>query len=82
MEDYKFRVDFLEEAKEFLDCLDGKTREKIFYLFAFWDKADKIDAIVISTHGLIKKTNKVPKNEIERAERLREKYFNEKTSKK
>ena len=87
MESSKFRVDFLEEAKEFLDCLDEKTREKIFYniwkarssndkelfkklqdeiwefrtkfnkfyyrLFAFWDKADKIDTVVISTHGLI-----------------------------
>ena len=29
---------------------------KTYYrLFAFWDKSDKIDTIVISTHGLIKK---------------------------
>lgn len=29
--DYRFRVDFLEEAKEFLDKLDEKSRDKIFY---------------------------------------------------
>lgn len=29
--DYKFRVDFLEEVKEFLDNLDDKTRQKIIY---------------------------------------------------
>ena len=46
-------------------------------LFAFWDKSDKQDTIVISTHGVIKKTDKTPKVEIERAELLRLKYFNE-----
>ena len=48
------------------------------HLFAFWDKMDKNDTVVISTHGLIKKTDKIPKIEIERAEKLREKYFNHK----
>ena len=53
-----------------------------YRLFAFWDKSDKIDTVVISTHGLIKKTDKIPDSEIKRAEKLREKYFNEKMSKK
>lgn len=44
-------------------------------LFAFWDKSDNKDTIVISTHGIIKKTDKTPKVEIERAESLRVKYF-------
>jgi phage-related protein len=113
MDDYKFRVEFLEEAKEFLDGLDEKARDKIVYniwkvrsindkelfkklqdeiwefrtnfnkthyrLFAFWDKTDNTDTVVISTHGLIKKTDKIPKSEIERAEKLRVKYFNEKS---
>ena len=85
----KFKVQFLEEAVEFLDNLDEKTRDKIIYnitkaqrtndnelfkkltgeiwefrtlfkktyyrLFAFWDKTDKTDTLVISTHGLLKK---------------------------
>ncbi|WP_132222478.1 type II toxin-antitoxin system RelE/ParE family toxin [Albibacterium bauzanense] len=39
---------------------------------------DKRNTVVISTHGLVKKTDKIPRSEIEKAERLREKYFNEK----
>jgi phage-related protein len=112
MDDYKFRVVFMEEANEFLDGLSEKARDKVFYniwkarsitdeelfkklqdeiwefrtkfnktcyrLFAFWDKTDKTDTVVISTHGLVKKTDKTPQNEIERAENLRKKYFNEK----
>lgn len=112
MEKYKFSVQFLEEAKEFLIKLDEKSREKILYniwkvrstndkelfkklqddiwefrtkynktyyrLFAFWDKTDKSNTVVISTHGLIKKTDKIPKTEIDHAKKLQEKYFDEK----
>ena len=112
MNDYKFRVIFLDEAKEFLDGLDEKPRNKIIYnvwksrssnnnelfkklqdeiwefrtlynksyyrLFAFWDKSEKDETIVISTHGIIKKTGKTPKSEIEKAERLMEQYFKKK----
>jgi hypothetical protein len=49
-----------------------------FRLFAFWDKENKNETIVISTNGLIKKTDKIPKSEIEKAEKLRERYFNQK----
>jgi phage-related protein len=114
--DYRFRVDFLEEAKEFLDKLDEKSRDKVFYniwksrsvndrelfkklqdeiwefrtlysktyfrLLAFWDKEEKTDSVVIAAHGLIKKTGKIPKSEIEKAERLRQKYFKDKRKKK
>jgi hypothetical protein len=34
--------------------------------------------LVISTHGFIKKKSKVPDNEISKAIRLREQYFNAK----
>ena len=47
-------------------------------LFAFWDKSDKQDTIVIATNGFLKKTDKPPIAEIEKAEALRVKYFNEK----
>jgi len=55
-----------------------KYNKAYYRLFAFWDKTNKIDTVVVSTHGLIKKTDKIPKSEIERAEKTREKYFNEK----
>jgi phage-related protein len=47
-------------------------------LLAFWDKADNKETLVIATHGFIKKVDKVPTNEIDRAVRLREKYFKNK----
>jgi len=47
-------------------------------LLAFWDKSDKTRTLVLASNGFIKKTQKTPKNEIERAERIREKYFEEK----
>jgi len=114
--EYRFRVEVLEEAKEFLDGLDAKTRQKIIYnfwksrsvidkelfkkleneiwefrtlynkmyyrLFAFWDKTDKEDTIVIATHGIIKKTDKISKSEIDKANRIRMKYFDNKKEKK
>lgn len=44
-------------------------------LLAFRDKSNNKETLVIATHGFIKKADKVPTNEIERAVRLREKYF-------
>ena len=50
--------------------------QKLQYrLFAFWDKRDKKETLVISTHGIVKKTSKVPKSEIKKAEQIRKEYF-------
>lgn len=46
-----------------------------YRLFAFWDKTDRTETLVISTHGIVKKVDKVPKAEIEKAEMIRKKYF-------
>lgn len=46
-----------------------------YRLFAFWDKSGGTDTVVIATHGLIKKTGKTPQGDLEKAERLRKKYF-------
>jgi len=106
----KFNVIFLEQAIDFVEKLDSKTRKKIYYnidkskfvndpklfkklqgeiwefrtkysetnyrLFAFWDKTENTNTVVVSTHGIIKKTSKVPKSEIEKAEKIRREYFN------
>lgn len=50
-------------------------------LLAFWDKSDNKETLVIATHGFIKKGDKVPSNEISRAIRLRDKYFNNNSKK-
>lgn len=108
----RFKVQFLQEAADFLESVDSKTREKIIYnirkaqvisdselfkklnneiwefrtlsnkqyirLFAFWDKTNNTETVVISTHGIVKKTGKTPKADLEKAERLRQEYFKEK----
>jgi phage-related protein len=44
-------------------------------LLAFWDKRNNKNTLVICTHGFIKKTDKVPKGEIEKARQLMKLYF-------
>jgi len=55
-----------------------KFLTKHIRLLAFWDKTEKTETIVVATHGFVKKTQKTPKTEIERAEKIREQYFKEK----
>jgi phage-related protein len=50
-------------------------------LLAFWDKTEGKETLVFATHGFMKKTDKVPANEIERAIRIRVKYFESKLKK-
>ena len=81
---YKARV---SNDKELFRKLKGEIWEfrtlfnKTHYrLFAFWDKSEKRDSVVISTHGLIKKTDKTPQGELEKAETLRKLFFKQKTA--
>ena len=52
--------------------------KKYIRLFAFWDRDDGNDTIVVGTHGIYKTTAKIPKSDIDRAKRIRSKYFNNK----
>jgi phage-related protein len=105
----RFDIEILEDAADFLDKLDEKSRDKVIYniwkakfstdnelfkklkgeiwvfrtlfnkthyrLLAFCDKTDETQTIVVSTHGFVKKTGKVPQSEIDKAERIRKQYF-------
>ena len=53
-----------------------------FRLFAFWDKTGQMETLVISTHGIIKKTDKTPVADIAKAEKLRSLYFERKHNEK
>ncbi len=55
-----------------------KYRTTEYRLFAFWDKRYGKNTLVIATHGIIKKTQKAPKAEIDRAMRIRDHYFSQK----
>ena len=107
-----FEVAFLPDAIEFLENLDDKAREKIFYnikkvqfindsdlfkklndfiwefrtlyngkayrLFSFWDETDGEGALIIATHGILKKSQKTPPKEIKKADKIRTQYFDNK----
>lgn len=47
-----------------------------YRLFSFWDTEH--DTLVIATHGIVKKTQKTPKSEIDKAEKKRKEYFENK----
>jgi len=53
-------------------ALYNKTHYRIF---AFWDKAENDETLVFATHGLIKKTARIPEKEIEKAKLIRAYYF-------
>jgi len=80
---YNIQKAQVSNDKELFKKLKGEIWEfrtlynKTHYrLFAFWDKTGNTETVVISTHGLIKKTDKMPLGEIEKAENLRKQYFN------
>ncbi len=62
---------------EFRTVFGGKQ----IRLLAFWDKDSKKDTLVFATHGFIKKVDKVPSNEIERAVNIRDRYIKSKGKK-
>ena len=49
-----------------------------YRLLAFWDKSDRMDTVVVATHGIIKKMDKIPQSDIDKAERIRKLYFEQK----
>ncbi len=107
-----FEVAFLPDAIEFLESLNDKAREKIFYnikkaqfindsdlfkklndfiwefrtlyngkayrLFSFWDETDGGGALIIATHGILKKSQKKPPKGIKKADKIRTQYFDNK----
>jgi phage-related protein len=58
-----------------------KYRRLHYRLLSFWDKTDKTETFVVATHGIIKKTSKVPKNEIDKAKSIMKLYFDQKNKK-
>jgi len=53
-----------------------------YRLFAFWDKTDTGNTLVVSTHGTVKKRRKVPESEVLKAKQIRIQYFKDKENKK
>ena len=49
-----------------------------YRIFAFWDKTERKNTLVIATHGIIKKSDKPGKSEILKAKAIKNKYFDSK----
>ncbi len=53
-----------------------------YRVLAFWDKEGPVDTLVIATHGFVKKTQKTPQKEVNKAISIRELYFKNKQNNK
>ncbi|HRE52116.1 MAG TPA: type II toxin-antitoxin system RelE/ParE family toxin [Flavitalea sp.] len=64
------------------DIWEFRTKYKNlqYRLLAFWDKTQPEDTLVLATHGIIKKTDKMPSKEIEKANEIRKQYLLQKRS--
>ena len=65
------------EGTEGLFEIRIKVGSNIFRIFCFFDEGD----LVILLNGFQKKTSKTPRNEIEKTERLKQKYYEDKSNK-
>ena len=72
--DPKFFKKLTSEIWEFRILFSGIQ----YRLLAFWDKENKSETLVFATHGIIKKTSKVDKKEIDKAENIRNVYLKNK----
>lgn len=78
----------IKNDKTLFKKLEGEISEfrtlfnkKQLIFFAFWDKTEKSETLVLATHGIIKKTGKIPKKEFEKTEKIRQLYFKQKNEK-
>ena len=58
-----------------------KYKKTYYRLLSFWDKTNANRTLVVATHGIIKKTDKIPKAEIEKAKAIMKQYFDQKSKK-
>lgn len=72
--DPKFFKKLTNEIWEFRTLYSGIQ----YRLLAFWDKEDKTETLVFATHGIVKKTSKVSKKEIDKADKIRANYLKNK----
>ena len=79
------RASFLLDPETFKKLADTDIWEFRTYfnkqryrVLAFWDKTQPIDTLIIATHGFVKKTQKTPQKEINKALSIRDLYFRSK----
>jgi phage-related protein len=73
--------ELFKKLTEFLWEFRTLYEKKYYRLLAFWDKTDKTEILVLAMHGFIKKTKKIPKSELNKADEIRRAYFELKSKK-
>ena len=75
-----YKGEWFKKLKDSDGIFEFKERglDKFYRIFAFWDKTLESKVLIIGTHGINKKSNKTPKKEIEKAEKIKRLYFNNK----
>lgn len=75
------KASFINDPKLFKKLQDEIWEFRVKYkglqirLLSFWDKRDNKNTLVVSTHGFVKKTGRVPKGEIDNAIAAMKQYF-------
>lgn len=92
-QDFKTRKKIFQNLNRSKESLDPKLFKKLngeiwefrtrfngmqYRLLAFWDKSQNKETLVLATHGFKKKTDKVNKREIKKAEKIRSEYLSNK----
>lgn len=60
-----------EHIREFRTLYQGKA----YRLFAFRHRQHNSETVVVTTHGILKKTQRTPAKEIQKAEEIRKQYL-------
>ena len=70
--------ELFKKLDELIWELRTKYKKTYYRLLSFWDKTDKTETLVVATHGIIKKTDKISKAEIKKAKAIMKQYFEQK----
>ena len=73
-----FKGKWFEPVRDGIWEFRQRDSQKFYRIYAFWDKTENLETLVIGSHGLDKKSNKTPKSEIAKAIRIKDKYFDNK----
>ena len=75
-----YKGDWFEKLRSSDGIFEFKERglNKFYRIFSFWDKTLESKTLIVGTHGIDKKSNKTPKKEIRKAEKIKQLYFKNK----
>jgi DNA-binding XRE family transcriptional regulator/phage-related protein len=73
--------ELFKKLNEFIWQIRTLYNSKAYRLLSFWYTTNDKQSLVVATHGILKKAQKTPPNEIKKAEEIRKQYLNNKMTK-